>query len=96
MSHYSHFPPEDDPTRLYIRQNRRKILFFLGIGVLLLIAGVIALVVFFFGKFLPAGTDAAKQLAKSDAAGGVKTGFQQLLSNFTLPPWLLTLVQLKN
>lgn len=103
MSHYPQSPWKDDspdPVRLFIRRNRKKILIFLGIGIVLVIVALIALTVFFFTVVLSAGTGIAKQAVQSgDTAGAIKSfinWIQQTLSSTNLMQWINLLLQFNN
>lgn len=92
--------PDNDGARLFIRRNRKKILIFLGIGVVLVITALTALAIFFFTVLLPAGTDTAKQAVPSgDIAGAVKSfinWIQQTLSKINVMQWITLLLQFNN
>ncbi len=103
MSHYPQSPWKDDspdPVRFFIRRNRKKILIFLGIGVVLVIAAFVTLAVFFFTVVLSAGSDIAKQAVPSGNAAGATTSFlnwiQQTLKNANLMQWVTLLLQFNN
>lgn len=100
MSHYPQPPgggDRPDPARLFIRRNRKKIFIAFGIGIVLVLAALVALSVFFFTVIVPVGTDIAKQAVQSDAAAGSANSFlnwiQQTLINNDLMQWITLLLQ---
>ncbi len=103
MSHYQKYPWRDspsDPVRLFIRRNRKKILIILGIGIVLVIAALIALAIFFFAVVLPTGTNIAQQAVQSGGAASTAASFiqwvQQTLGSANLMQWAALFLQFNN
>ena len=88
---------EDDPFRMFIRKNRKKILISLAIGVIMSIALVIALVVFLFNVVISNGIEATNQFVESDKTQtmfvGVKDWVTELMINFDLMQLLSLFLQ---
>lgn len=106
-SHQKYFRPEyygpgeqgDDPLRMFIRKNRKKILFVLGIGLFLMLILIIVAVIFLFNVILPVGIEAANQVVESNQSQSTYTGILDwitgLVKNFDLSQ-LLSLLLLAN
>lgn len=103
MSHYAQSPWKDDPSdpvRLFIRRNRKKILIFIAIASVLIVATLVAFAAFFFTVVVPAGSGLAKQAVQSAGEGGSFSSFinwvQQTLGNTNFMQWVTLLLQFNN
>ncbi len=66
---------EDEPLRLFIRRNRKKILIFLGVGVVAVIAIIVVIGIFLLTKVTPVGTEIVSQSINSGGIQGVVGAF---------------------
>jgi|GEM_PF-3015421 len=90
---------EADPIRMFIRRNRKKILIFLVVGIILLLALIVAAGIFLFNAVIPVGMEATNQLVESGQTQstfiGVKNWITEFMKNFDLSQ-LLSLLLLAN
>ena len=86
---------ENNLLRLFIRRNRKKILIFLGVGVILLLAILVIVGMFLFSVVLPAGTEAINKSVGSGETQGMFAGLINWLVQFVRninPMQLLNLI----
>lgn len=81
-----------------IRKNRKKILLFLGVGLLLLVALVVGAIISLLTAVVPVGTQIASEAISSGEIGSVVSGVQSWVTQFTgdmnLNQWLGLFMQL--
>lgn len=88
----------NDPRRLFIRRNRKKIFLFLGVGIMLLFLIIILAGILFFTVLIPAGTQVISQSVSSGEGQNAYAALRDLISqliSWTNPIQWLNLPQLK-
>lgn len=88
----------NDPLRLFIRRHRKKILLFLGVGIVAGLTIVVFVGIFLFKTAVPVGTEVINQTVGGsegqDTIAKIINWVTTFISNLNPTQWLTLLLQL--